>query len=173
MTSDRYHKKRQFYDNITELDTDWVQERLPWGRDVTLRHEVWAGGSGEQRRRNHPVDSLQLPCVSNQDRGNSYGFTFLSGASKNNTDKIQETMNFMTKDFREWRTMIPETQEVSLRNAPANCLERIPRPWHGEKEWKLSPPDFQSGGDEAESLGKPTRAEITGQNCGEERAEHR
>ena len=69
--------------------------------------------------------------------------------------------------------MIPETHQVSLRNAPAHCLERISRPRHGEKGWQLSAPDSPSGGDEAESLGKPTQAEITGQNRGEERAEHR
>ena len=79
----------------------------------------------------------------------------------------------MTKDFREWRTTILETHEVTLRNAPAHCLERISRPRHGEKGWQLSAPDSPSGGDEAESLGKPTQAEITGQNRGEERAEHR
>ena len=49
----------------------------------------------------------------------------------------------MTKDVTEWRTMIPETQEVSLRNAPAHCLERISRPWHREKKM------------EAESAGLP------------------
>ena len=79
----------------------------------------------------------------------------------------------MTKDFREWRTVILETHEVSLRNAPAHCLERISRPRHGEKGWQLSAPDSPSGGDEAESLGKPMRAEITGQNRGEERVGHR
>jgi hypothetical protein len=87
MNSDRYSKKREFYDHITELDTDWVQERFPWGRAVRLRNEGRAG-SRDQSRRNNPVDSLQLPCVSNQDRVNSYRFTFLSGASKTNTDKI-------------------------------------------------------------------------------------
>jgi len=39
MNSEGYSKKREFYDHITELDTDWVQERFPWGRDVTLRNE--------------------------------------------------------------------------------------------------------------------------------------
>ena len=87
MSSDRYYKKREFYDNITELDTDWVQEKFPWGRDVTLRNEEWAGSS-EQSRKNNPVDSLQLPYVSNEDRVNSYRFTFLGGGSKNNTDKM-------------------------------------------------------------------------------------
>ena len=48
--------------------------------------------------------------------------------------------------------MIPETHEVSLRNAPAHCLERISRPQHEEKEWKLSQPDSLTGGDEADSL---------------------
>ena len=47
-------------------------------------------------------------------------------------------MIFMTKDFRELKTMILETHEVTLRNAPAHCLERISRPQHREKEWKLS-----------------------------------
>ena len=79
----------------------------------------------------------------------------------------------MTKDFRGWRTMILETHEVSLRNAPAHCLERISMSRHGEKEWKLSLLDSPSGGDEAESLGKPTQAEITGQNRGQERVEYR
>ena len=79
----------------------------------------------------------------------------------------------MTKDFREWRTTILATHKVSLRNAPAHCLERISRPRHGEKEWQLSPPDSPGGGDEAESLVKPTWAEITGQNHGEERVEQR
>ena len=60
----------------------------------------------------------------------------------------------MTKDFREWRTTILETHEVTLRNAPAHCLERISRPRHGEKGWQLSAPDSPSGGDEAESLGE-------------------
>ena len=32
----------------------------------------------------------------------------------------------------------PGTHEVSLRDAPAYCLERISRPQHREKEWKLS-----------------------------------
>ena len=50
--------------------------------------------------------------------------------------------------------MIPETHQVSLRNAPAHCLERISRPRHGEKGWQLSAPDSPSGGDEAESLGE-------------------
>ena len=45
MSSDRYSKKREFYDHITEHDIDWVQERFPWGRDVTLRNEGWAGSS--------------------------------------------------------------------------------------------------------------------------------
>ena len=44
---------------------------------------------------------------------------------------------------------------------------------HGEKEWKLSLLDSPSGGDEADSLGKPTQAEITGQNRGQERVEYR
>ena len=79
----------------------------------------------------------------------------------------------MTKDFRGWRTMILETQEVGLRNAPAHCLERISMSQHGEKEWKLSLLDSPSGGDEADSLGKPTQAEITGQNRGQERVEYR
>ena len=48
--------------------------------------------------------------------------------------------------------MILETHEVSLRNAPAHCLERISRPQHEEKEWKLSQPDSLTGGDEADSL---------------------
>ena len=48
--------------------------------------------------------------------------------------------------------MILETHEVSLRNAPAHCLERISRPQHREKEWKLSQPDSLTGGDEADSL---------------------
>ena len=39
MNSDIYSKKREFYDHITELDIDWVQERFLWGRDVTLRNE--------------------------------------------------------------------------------------------------------------------------------------
>ena len=55
-------------------------------------------------------------------------------------------MIFMTKDFREWKTMILregktmilETHEVSLRDAPTHCLERISRHQHKEKEWKLS-----------------------------------
>jgi len=45
MNSEGYSKKREFYDHITELDIDWVQERFPWGRDVTLRNEGWAGNS--------------------------------------------------------------------------------------------------------------------------------
>lgn len=48
--------------------------------------------------------------------------------------------------------MILETHEVSLRDAPAHCLERISRPQHREKEWKLSQPDSLTGGDEADSL---------------------
>ena len=48
--------------------------------------------------------------------------------------------------------MILETHEVSLRNAPSHCLERISRPQHEEKEWKLSQPDSLTGGDEADSL---------------------
>ena len=48
--------------------------------------------------------------------------------------------------------MILETHEVSLRNAPAHCLERISRPQHREKEWKLSQRDSLTGGDEADSL---------------------
>ena len=48
--------------------------------------------------------------------------------------------------------MILEIHEVSLRNAPAHCLERISRPQHREKEWKLSQPDSLTGGDEADSL---------------------
>ena len=79
----------------------------------------------------------------------------------------------MTKDFRERNTMIMETLKVSLRNAPAHCLERISRPQHGEKEWKLSQPDSLTGGNEADSLVKPKWAEITDQNCGEERVEQR
>ena len=82
-------------------------------------------------------------------------------------------MIFMTKDLKEWKTMILETQEVSLRNTPAHCLDRISRPWHGEKEWKLSQPDPLTGGHEAESLVKPKWAEITDQNRGEERVEQR
>ena len=87
MNSDRYSKKREFYDHIIELDTDWVQERFPCRKDVTLRNE---GGAGrrKQSRRTNPVNNLQLPCVSKQDRVNSDRFTFLSGASKNNADKI-------------------------------------------------------------------------------------
>ena len=69
--------------------------------------------------------------------------------------------------------MIPETHEVSLRNAPAHCLERISKPQHGEKEQKHSPLDSPRGGDEAESLVKPMWAEITGQNRGEERVGQR
>ena len=69
--------------------------------------------------------------------------------------------------------MIPETHEVSLRNAPAHFLERISKPRHGEKEQKHSPLDSPCGGDEAESLVKPTWAEITGQNRGEERVGQR
>ena len=69
--------------------------------------------------------------------------------------------------------MILETQEVSLRNAPAHCLDRISRPRHGEKEWKLSQPDSLTGGDEADSLVKPKWAEITDQNRREERVEQR
>ena len=45
MNSEGYYKKREFYDHIIELDIDWVQERFPWGRDVTLRNEGWAGSS--------------------------------------------------------------------------------------------------------------------------------
>ena len=60
--------------------------------------------------------------------------------------------------------MILETHEVTLRNAPAHCLERISRPKHEEKEWKLSQPDSLTGGDEADSLVKPKWAEITDQN---------
>ena len=69
--------------------------------------------------------------------------------------------------------MILETHEVILRNTPAHCLERISKPRHGGKEQKHSPLDSPSGGDEAESLVKPTWAEITGQNHGEERVEQR
>ena len=69
--------------------------------------------------------------------------------------------------------MILETHEVSLRNAPAHCLERISKPQHGEKEQKHSPLDSPRGGDEAESLVKPMWAEITGQNPGEERVGQR
>ena len=69
--------------------------------------------------------------------------------------------------------MILETHEVSLRNAPSHCLERISRPQHEEKEWKLSQPDSLTGGDEADSLVKPKWAEITDQNHGEERVEQR
>ena len=29
MNSEGYSKKREFYDHITELDTDWVQENFP------------------------------------------------------------------------------------------------------------------------------------------------
>ena len=82
-------------------------------------------------------------------------------------------MIFMTKDFREWKIMILETHVVSLRDAPAHCLERISRPQHEEKEWKLSQPDSLTGGDEADSLVKPKWAEITDQNHGEERVEQR
>ena len=60
--------------------------------------------------------------------------------------------------------MIPETHQVSLRNAPAHRLERISRAQHGEKEQKLSQPDSLTGGDEADSLVKPKWAEITNQN---------
>ena len=67
--------------------------------------------------------------------------------------------------------MILETQEVSLRNAPAHCLDRISRPRSGEKEQKLSQPDSLTGGDEADSLVKPKWAEITDQNRGEARVE--
>ena len=66
-----------------------------------------------------------------------------------------------------------ETLKVSLRNAPAHCLDRISRPQHGEKEWKLSQPDSLTGGNEADSLVKPKWADITDQNCGEERVEQR
>ena len=69
--------------------------------------------------------------------------------------------------------MILETHQVSLRNAPAHCLDRISRPRHGEKEWKLSQPDSLTGGDEADSLVKPKWAEITDQNRGEERVGQR
>ena len=69
--------------------------------------------------------------------------------------------------------MIPETHQVSLRNAPAHCLGRISRPLHGEKEWKLSHPDSLTGGDEADSLVKPKWAEITAQNRREERVGQR
>ena len=69
--------------------------------------------------------------------------------------------------------MILETHEVSLRNAPAHCFERISRPQHEEKEWKLSQPDSLTGGDEADSLVKPKCAEFTDQNPGEERVEQR
>ena len=79
----------------------------------------------------------------------------------------------MTKVFREWNTIIMETLKVSLRNAPAHCLDRISRPQHGEKEWKLSQPDSLTGGNEADSLVKPKWADITDQNCGEERVEQR
>ena len=48
--------------------------------------------------------------------------------------------------------MTLEIHEVSLRNAPVHCLERISRSQHGEKEWKLSQPDSLTGGDEADSL---------------------
>ena len=60
--------------------------------------------------------------------------------------------------------MIPETHQVSLRNAPAHLLERISRPQHGEKEQKLSQPDSLTGGNEADSLVKPKWAEITDKN---------
>ena len=79
----------------------------------------------------------------------------------------------MTKAFRAWRTIIPERHEVGLRNAPAHCLERISRPQHGGKEQRLSQPDSLAGGDEADSLVKPKRAEITDQNRGEERVEQK
>ena len=69
--------------------------------------------------------------------------------------------------------MILETHQVSLRNAPAHCLERISRPRSGEKEQKLSQPDSLTGGDEADSLVKPKWAEITDQNRGEERVGQR
>ena len=69
--------------------------------------------------------------------------------------------------------MILETHQVSLRNAPAHCLERISRPQRGEKEQKLSQPDSLTGGDEADSLVKPKWAEITDQNRGEERVGQR
>ena len=69
--------------------------------------------------------------------------------------------------------MIPETHQVSLRNAPAHRLERISRPQHGEKEQKLSQPDSLTGGDEADSLVKPKWAEITAQNRREERVGQR
>ena len=69
--------------------------------------------------------------------------------------------------------MILETHEVSLRNAPNHCLERISRLQHGEKEWKLSQPDSLKGGDKADSLVKPKWAEITDQNRREERVEQR
>ena len=69
--------------------------------------------------------------------------------------------------------MILETHQVSLRNAPAHCLERISRPRSGEKEQKLSQPDSLTGGDEADSLVKPKWAEITDQNRREERVEQR
>ena len=79
----------------------------------------------------------------------------------------------MAKDFKEWETIILETHEVSLRNAPNHCLERISRLRHGEKEWKLSQPDSLTGGDKADSLVKPKWAEITDQNRREERVEQR
>ena len=69
--------------------------------------------------------------------------------------------------------MIPETHQVSLRNAPAHRLERISRAQHGEKEQKLSQPDSLTGGDEADSLVKPKWAEITDQNHRDERVEER
>ena len=70
----------------------------------------------------------------------------------------------MAKDFKEWETIILETHEVSLRNAPNHCLESISRVWFREGEPRQSPRDNVRGKDRAESPGRPKQLEFTGQD---------
>ena len=55
----------------------------------------------------------------------------------------------------------------------SDTTERLNWTEHGEKERKQSQPDSLTGGDEADSLVRPKRAEITDLNCGEESVEQK
>lgn len=73
-----------------------------------------------------------------------------------NLDKIYDTRVFKTLNIKEWRTVIPKSQETNEESpviALVYCLNRISRLQCMEREPRQCPLDFLSWREGAESLG--------------------
>lgn len=106
-------------------------------------------------------------CFSPRQR-NRCQLPFLPETSKRNTNRTHNKCLSRPRASGKEGQCSLKTHEVSLKNTPAHCLERMSRPQHRQKELTWRPPGSLSGCDDTESLVGPKQTESIGQNMREE-----